>query len=153
MEFQILVGAGATVLLLRKWWHSVCWICLRNIFEEFESVVVLCVVECGRYLVGSHQTQWCRVFACPCRDFLRGTYSLWPPWSSLLGSAGLADGGPHLSLHKSTVQILTPTTRSRICPAYYYTTVKSGQVHAKSTSSGARRGSAGTSLSYGPIMS
>ena len=36
-----------------KWWHSVCWICLRNIFEEFESVVVLCVVECGRYVEAS----------------------------------------------------------------------------------------------------
>ena len=27
-------------------------------------------------LVGSHQNQWCRVFACPCRDFLSTAF--WP---------------------------------------------------------------------------
>ena len=30
-----------------------------------------------------------------------------PPWFTLLGSAGLSGGGLHLSLHKSTVQIVT----------------------------------------------
>ena len=35
MEFQILSGAGATVLLLgRKLWHDVCCICLRNISKN-----------------------------------------------------------------------------------------------------------------------
>ncbi len=33
------------------------------------------------------------------------------------GIALLAGGGPHLSLHKSTGQIVTPTSRSTICPA------------------------------------
>ena len=35
------------------------------------------------------------------------------------GSAGLDGGGLHLSLHKSTVQIVTPTSRSTICPASF----------------------------------
>jgi hypothetical protein len=40
-------------------------------------------------------------------------------WFTLLGSAGLAGGGLHLSLHKSTVQIVTPTSRSTICTASF----------------------------------
>ena len=42
---------------------------------------------------------------------------------STRGSAGLAGGGLHLSLHKSTVQIVTPTSRSTICPAFWGKTV------------------------------
>ena len=120
MEFQILVGAGATVLLLRgKWWHSVCWICLRNIFEGIRKC---CGSMCCRVwsVLGwlSPEPVVPRVCFLSLSGLSEGDWFC-PPWFTLLGSAGLAGGGLHLSLHKSTVQIVTPASRSTICTASF----------------------------------
>ena len=48
-----------------------------------------------------------------------GGYEIYPVLREGGGIALLAGGGPHLSLHKSTGQIVTPTSRSTICPASF----------------------------------